>query len=544
MQLREPHRLALSVGSIVEEPPDFSNAADNDMGTDGMISVALDSGETIRGLGSADILVLGQEGTHGRTPFLFVDARGKDIVEYHIDMHPAQDTIPGRSSIRALTVALPAGTCTVHGERTCKCHLPLQALGQDESIFKSCAQSKAVWSVHGKMPLRSKSQGAGEMVSAFQDRKHGFGFPMTEEQLQLVRDKHGAELAALEVKLEASPGCVFFVYGKNKQGYWTFEDFAKQCSVLMLCYETLYPNHQLLVEVDHSAGHGKGKEGALNVNNMNGGFGGKQGRLRVGEGSEMKEEEGYLGEHPLEVVFPDKANIPEAWQRLQNPEHEDVLPVERRKAGEVMLTFNNLKLKVGDQQFFQFAATDPPPFYDPLAHPEDSTETVKGKEVKTEGYVGKPKGMKQILWERGMHEVGMKVPDMKLRLAACKDFAGEETALQKLFFDRGHLLIFTPKCHPEIAGCGIEYSWGYQKTIFRRDNDCVAKHLHANIVAAQAPANMTIERVRKFERKARDYRHAYKLPGTEAHWAVEKLRKVCKNHRCTMDQDSAFIRDS
>ena len=44
-----------------------------------------------------------------------------------------------------------------------------------------------------------------------------------------------------------------------------------------------------------------------------------------------------------------------------------------------------------------------------------------------------------------------------------------------------------------------------------------------------------------YERKARDYRHAYKWPGTKAFWAVEKLRKVCRTHRCTMDQDIKFI---
>jgi hypothetical protein len=49
---------------------------------------------------------------------------------------------------------------------------------------------------------------------------------------------------------------------------------------------------------------------------------------------------------------------------------------------------------------------DPPPFYDLSAPPEDvetSKRDRKGNVVKKEGYVGKPKGMKQIAWERGLH---------------------------------------------------------------------------------------------------------------------------------------------
>ena len=122
----------------------------------------------------------------------------------------------------------------------------------------------------------------------------------------------------------------------------------------------------------------------MNVNNMNGGYGGKQSLLWEGEGSEMKKVEGYLGEQP-----PD----------------------------------SSMKLGEGDVQTFQFAEDDLPPFDDPLAPPYDKTE---------------------------------------------RNVSG-----------------LTPKGHPEIAGCGIEYSWGYLKTVFRRDNECVAKNLHANIVKAQ-----------------------------------------------------------
>ena len=49
----------------------------------------------------------------------------------------------------------------------------------------------------------------------------------------------------------------------------------------------------------------------------------------------------------------------------------------------------------------------------------------------------------------------------------CEDFVKEKGALQEIVESRGHILILFPKCHPELAGCGIEYSWGKSKQYFR-----------------------------------------------------------------------------
>ena len=69
----------------------------------------------------------------------------------------------------------------------------------------------------------------------------------------------------------------------------------------------------------------------------------------------------------------------------------------------------------------------------------------------------------------------------------------------------------TPKCHPEIAGCGIEYDWGYAKLTYRKKiNDGVAAHLDENVKKALSTEDvLTINRTRKFARKARDYKLTY-----------------------------------
>ena len=46
------------------------------------------------------------------------------------------------------------------------------------------------------------------------------------------------------------------------------------------CFDVLYPDLQLMVEVDHSAGHAKFREDGLHVGNMNVKYGGKQKIMR------------------------------------------------------------------------------------------------------------------------------------------------------------------------------------------------------------------------------------------------------------------------
>lgn len=121
-------------------------------------------------------------------------------------------------------------------------------------------------------------------------------------------------------------------------------------------------------------------------------------------------------------------------------------------------------LKEGDMQYFYFRSAeerrdagesdgkpDPPPFYKPDMQPSD--------------YVGKAKGKKQILFERGMWKAGMveRIDEDDVRgrdqsmsidhvLGSCIDFRNETGALQTLVEARGHILVMSPKGHCELAG--------------------------------------------------------------------------------------------
>ncbi|CAM9311212.1 unnamed protein product [Hapterophycus canaliculatus] len=53
-----------------------------------------------------------------------------------------------------------------------------------------------------------------------------------------------------------------------------------------------------------------------------------------------------------------------------------------------------------------------------------------------------------------------KDPEMNidLVLGGLPDFKNERTALQHTVEKRGHILVLSPKFHPEVAGVGIEYN--------------------------------------------------------------------------------------
>jgi hypothetical protein len=118
-------------------------------------------------------------------------------------------------------------------------------------------------------------------------------------------------------------------------------------------------------------------------------------------------------------------------------------------------------------------------------------------------------------------------------------------------------------------GVGIEYSWGGSKLTFRRENDCSTTHLRANV--EKSFRVLDLARVRKYARRARTYRGAYKRisalgvphdgdgsegggegdmgreagsPDAASFTLVEKMVKESKIHRCILNQEKRFLSDS
>lgn len=454
-----------------------------------------------------------------------------------------------------------------HRPEVCKCQRPLYHIGQDEAIFKQNALPAFRWSVNGRSALRPKSEGQGIMVSAMWCERRGFGFPITQQEMvKINRARVGTDLPQLE--RDQSPGLVFFQYGKCKEGYWDGLKFQQQCVQFINAVEVLYPTMQIVLEVDHSSGHLKEQSDGLMVNAMNIRWGGKASAKR-----DTVIEEGCLGADPPEL--------------------------------------NGRKLAIGSIQKMTFEEDSPPPFTDPNTPKFDREMTAdekiqvlekarrsKAQKLKkarnamtaeeipdvqpsfvVQGYVGKNKGIFQILYERGLYKAKMKgrqtdtvkerfemngdsrlivTPDLDAHavLNNCTDFRFERTALQEVVESRGHILLPSVVCTPETAGGGIEYGWGKLKYEQRREND-LATRLEAGAKFVERVRKicrnvdiLPISRVWRYQRRARDYIRLYmseKLrTGVTApsYTVIERMRKKQKTHRNIMEIDRDFVKDN
>jgi hypothetical protein len=227
-----------------------------------------------------------------------------------------------------------------------------------------------------------------------------------------------------------------------------------------------------------------------------------------------------------------------------------------------------------------------------------SIPTMKAIDRMMPGYVNKPKGAFDIVYELGWIDANKRNSDgnllswqgailrepageppsgqpqehrcrgtkptkrrdlqksLRFLLGNCEHFKNEKTMFEKLLEEHRGKCRMTPKCHPEIAGVGIEYDWGYSKLTYRkRINDGVAAHLEGNVKKALCTKDvLTISRTRKFARKARDYKLTYYYlfqmvltaiaeggKGRMAKDAIEKIVKAFKVHQCALDSDYVFI---
>ena len=194
------------------------------------------------------------------------------------------------------------------------------------------------------------------------------------------------------------------------------------------------------------------------------------------------------------------------------------------------------------------------------------------------GWNRQPKGMLQVLWERGFIDTerlqsytingkkdsyGLvdKTYALNYIMSNTVDFQNEESLLQTNGRKLGVLIDRSPKCHCEVAGEGIEYSWGFAKNRYRRLplKEKRKKEEFRRLVRDCLSRNyITTNIVRRFSKRARDYMCAYQTlkdksrddnsENTNNHKpALVKIEKMCrdfKTRRSALDFDSTFIHTS
>ena len=501
----------------------------------------------------------------------------EDMVELHVDDYYGYDDVDKTILPRYggnVSVRLPVGS------------KPRLCFGQDEAIFHSSQLNESCWTVDDEATLRTKGLGTGVMVSAMVSRATGFGLQITDEQLleinklRLNKSYVDAEAAtylrgsSTKKPLKESPFIIYLDYGSGKDGYWTYRHMVLQIEDCVDCLTFIFPQFDYEFELDHSSGHNSERPDGLSTTSsvINLGWGGKQRKMRssilsaddigplrhartipVGSSQSM-----VFSDDDIPPIFDPTApkyDQPVQGQNITRSLNKGELEKKLKDAG--LNSDGNAKaLKIRAVE-----ANIPIEVTTPKVIP---------------GYVGKAKGAAQIAAERGfigldgllsngkkysMNGTSTKDPVTKVVtmnrdtsviriLQRCNDFKNEKTQLMFILDLLNVTLILTPKCHPEIAGRGVEYCWGYAKLRFRRDfNDAIAKNLKANTMKSLDRDVITTNRVRKFARKTREYKSTYALlihiaggkDATARKDDIEHITKLFKAHRSAMDADYGFI---
>jgi hypothetical protein len=529
----------------------------------------------------------------------YTNDEGKAFVEVHADTVYAYEE---GKSLPTGTPPLPelGGYLSVRRPPNSK---PRVVFGQDEAIYRSSQLNESCWAIDGQQTLRSKGMGVGRMISALCSREFGFGYFISNEELTKINEmrkdtKYADEEAATYLfgnpnkkDLSESPFIRELEYGTGKDGYWTYKHMVIQIEDCVDVFRVLHPDFDCVFELDHSSGHNAERPDGLTTTSqaLNWSHGGKQRHMRdsiltadcIGS---SEHDRCILVGKTQHMVFRD-TDLPPVLDpkcpKLQSPtgamKTRDMTVVELRQRLEAE-GFNSDGKRVELESRCVLA----------------NLPTKLSEPVMTSGYVGTPKGAAHIAFERGFFDSSMKLRNGKKvsmigaklvedtaaaaapaqvitdhrkkrkekvkrdattsvlsMLKKCEDFASERPQIVHVVeLKLGAFIRLTPKCHPEIAGRGIEYAWGYSKLRYRRDiNDGVASHIKENVKKALSRELITVNRIRKFARKARDYKLTYAYlsamaksdDASAAKERIEHITKLFKQHRSALDADYAFI---
>ena len=288
-----------------------------------------------------------------------------------------------------------------------------------------------------------------------------------------------------------------FKYGKEREGYWNADHMQEQADEFADAVKCKYPRKTHVFTFDHSCGHDKMPENALNASIMNVVFGGD------GENS----------------------------KRVRNM-RDIVLHQDYPNSNLKMIEMNgeSRHLKKGDRipvcfQEKTHAGKPPSCWYKPGVPPHELE--------------GKPKGLKQLLWELGLFKEGMTLLggedrefglSMRQVLAAIPSFRRQKPALFEHLAKEGIGADATPKYHCELVA--IERRWARSKWWLRHKCQYRFSVMEQNIPLSMFhPDIQPDDMVRRFFRKARDYKRAYRERKEKTAGAARLLVKKYKSHR-------------
>jgi hypothetical protein len=393
--------------------------------------------------------------------------------------------------------------------------------------------------------------------------------------------------------LTVSPFHRLFDYGTQAEGYWSYNRMVLQLEDIIDCLDALHSvpysdltgehqhwpdmplttpesfkrQYEYLFQFDHSNGHDKKQPNGLNIKDMRMYPSPNARKTRSAEITEH-----LLGpfDHPKKLkagdtqlmTFGDLDNHgnvetgPVKGDMLKDDEFGEEEEKERTAQElQVDLQLRGLDFKGRKPQLVERCNRAQPPI--PV--------TKKERKLVNKGWYGKPKGMFQVLWERGwIDPTDLNKYTQKGRkdhlgvidnntsidylMSLQSDFMNEKTMLQHIGEKLGCFMDRTPKCHPELAGEGIEYEWAMAKLWYRRQKMELKKGKDNFILLVKECVGrsvLSIERSRKFSRRARQYMVSYYMLEKDGKSTtpvdVKNYKKQRKSHTDVLKEDYGYM---
>ena len=480
-----------------------------------------------------------------------------------------------------------------HRDGACKCRRAILRVSQDETAFGSNLHPTRRWRVGDLSKLRKKGAGWTIMVSLILSLFLGAGYVLNPEQLRLI-NLHRATKG--RGALEESPGLLLMEIGKNKEGYFSNEEYVEQMQGIVDCHNALFPSYQICDESDNSSNHNKTKPNGLDVGAMNKSWGGQQRTmrdttvsaadlgsfttphcplLRPGEVAKMNFPVGegvpppfYDRDAPRKDIEFNRVSEKEPWNmteadagkyRTQIKTHERRVVAADARNRQIDKENAKAQKKVDGRRGKSAVLQE--------------KELIVRNTLIIEGFEGKPKGWKQALAERGHNTAGMinsKKPAelLKLRssgkpiparelcgdlvLGSHSDFVNELSIVEELLHCEGNIHIRTVICMPNTAGQGIEYCNGKAKYYFRHINERDTTHdFREKVVASFSSTVLPLLRLAKFRRRAYTYMEMYRylyagkptdLPSFRE--LESRMAETKKTHRNIYEIEREYLRKS
>ena len=506
------------------------------------------------------------------------------MYEYHVDDH---------ISFQDACSSIPFGGCL--SVRKPPNQKPLIPLGQDEVIFKQFLMTSNAWTLpDGYTELVPKDDGAGVMLSSICSRELGYGCTVSDSTLKLINEKrkgekYSDEKAAIikngtsnKPELKTSPFVRELEYGASHDGYWSYEFMVLQMEDCIDCLTVMFPSYDFLMLFDHSNGHDRLQPNGLNINKINVRHAGKQPTMRDStltsdlfgpyHTSSYQLQPGMVQSMQYQETDLGPCYVP-PLDRLKNKYDVHIGRTRSRNLVKSELVKNlqdaGIEKPTGCRKSLQEQCL------------KLGLHIKENQPVVIEGWAAKAKGSLQVLFERGWVDPtcihlytseGKKGDEGNSDPTGCyysikeimklqKDFIEEVTLLQYHAEKLGILLDRTPKCHPEIAGEGIEYAWGLAKLYYRRSpiRNKRTKEKFRKLVRESTNflTVLNIQRMRHCSKKARSYMKLYKIiqsegmngnPNVNKHSILEdtmkaylKFKKIGKSHRSVIERQHSDV---